>query len=135
MIPTWNESSQWLVVLISIPVGLPPVGVVLADDMEDVSLLEGQAQLPARHEGIIGGVVIEVSSNVHLRTRVYNFKVGVTCMQTHTPTSLETYHSLSVWGRFNLRARDEEEGQSAVHLLLMEKMRRDELNMTGNAFP
>lgn len=58
--------------------------------------------------------------------RVYSVKVGMACMQTggpthaHTPTSLETYHCLSVWGRFNLRARDEEEGQSAVHLLLTE---------------
>ncbi|TNN76101.1 hypothetical protein EYF80_013632 [Liparis tanakae] len=38
---------------------LPPVGVILADDMEDVSSLEGQAQLPARHKGVIGGVVVK----------------------------------------------------------------------------
>lgn len=55
------------------------------------------------------------------------------CSRAHT--SLETYHSLSVWGRFNLRARNEEEGQSAVHLLLMEKMECNELNMTGITFP
>lgn len=132
-----------MVVLVSVPVGLPPAGVVLADDVEDVSLLEGQAQLPTRNEGVIRWVIVKVSSYMHLRTdRVYNVKVGIACItdrrsltHTHAPTSLETYHSLSVRGRFNLRAWDEEEGKSAMHLLLKEKMRRNELKMTGTAFP
>lgn len=129
--PTWNKSRQRLVVLISVPVGLPPVGVVLADDMEDVSLLEGQAQLPTRQEGVIGGVVVKVSSYVHLWTGFETSRLALRVLKqafphTHTQPSLETHHSLPVWSRFNLRARDEEEGQSALHLLLMEKVRSNE---------
>lgn len=71
---TWNESSQGLVVLVSVPVGLPPVGVILADDVEDVTFLEGQSQLTTRHEGVIGGVVVKVSPYVHLRTGFYSVK-------------------------------------------------------------
>lgn len=66
--PTWNESSQGLVVLVSIPVGLPPVGVVLTDDMQDVSLLKRQSKLPAWQEGIIRWFIVKVSPNVDLRT-------------------------------------------------------------------
>lgn len=66
--PTWNESSQGLVVLGSVSVGLPPVGVVLADDMQDVTLLKGQSKLPARQEGVIRWVIVKVSPDVDLRT-------------------------------------------------------------------
>ena len=67
LIPTWNESSQGLVVLISIPVGLPPVRIILANNVKDVTLLEGQTQLPARHKGVIRGIVVKVSTYVNLR--------------------------------------------------------------------
>lgn len=50
--------------------------------------------------------------------RVYSVKVGVACMQTRSHIIRETYHSLSVRGRFSLRAWDEEKGQGAMHLLL-----------------
>lgn len=66
--PTWNKSSQGLVVFISVPVGLPPVGVILADDMQDVSLLKRQSKLPTRQEGVIRRVVVKVSPDVDLRT-------------------------------------------------------------------
>lgn len=48
---------------------------------------------------------------------------GYVCVRADRPrrSTLETYHGLSVWGRFNLSARDEKEGQSAVHLLLDER--------------
>lgn len=86
VIPTWNESSQGLVVLVPIPVGLPPVGVILADDVEDVSLLEGQAKLSTRHKGVVRGVIVEVSSYVRLR-RIYRRVVVAELCQvflTHT---------------------------------------------------
>lgn len=57
-----------MVVLVSVPVGLPPVGVVLADDVQDVSLLERQSELPARQEGVIRRVIVKVSPDVDLRT-------------------------------------------------------------------
>lgn len=91
LVPTWNESSQGLVVLISVPVGLPPVGVILADDVEDVSLLEGQAQLPTWHEGVIRGVVVKVSPYVHLRTgfttsrlALHACRQAISCRHAHT---------------------------------------------------
>lgn len=87
---TWNESSQGLVFLISIPVGLPPVGVILADDVEYVSLLEGQAQLSTRHERVIRGVIVKVSSYVHLRTEFYIIKDAVSGMQTDTAAYRKT---------------------------------------------
>ena len=92
VIPTWNESRQGLVVLVSIPVGLPPVGVILANDVEDVSLLEGQAKLSTWHKGIIRGVVVKVSSYVRLR-RIYNNRVAVTQAKS---TQLLTPHTHTI---------------------------------------
>ena len=66
---TWYQSSQRLVVLVPVPVGLPPVGIGLADDVKDVSLLEGQAQLPARHVGVVGRVVVKMGLDVHLEQK------------------------------------------------------------------
>lgn len=107
LFPTWNESSQRLVLFISIPVSLPPVGVVLADNMKDVSLLKRQSQLSTRQERVIGGVVVEVSSYVHLRTGTPLLRVtGDVAYRLRSihrqQASRGTYHSLSVWGRFNL---------------------------------
>ncbi len=85
---TWNESSQRLIVLISVPVGLPPVGVVLADDMQDVSLLEGEAELPTRHEGVVRGVVVKVSPYMHLRAG--EPRQG-RCTHTDRPTHTRTH--------------------------------------------
>lgn len=85
---TWNESSQGLVFLISIPVGLPPVGVILADDMEYISLLEGQAKLSTRHEGVIRRVVVKVRSYVHLRAGFYIVKDS--CTHADRPSHAHT---------------------------------------------
>lgn len=85
---TWNESSQGLVFLISIPVGLPPVGVILADDMEYISLLEGQAQLSTRHEGVIRRVVVKVRSHMHLTTGFYIVKDS--CTHADRPSRAHT---------------------------------------------
>lgn len=133
LFPTWNESSQRLVLFVSIPVSLPPVGVVLADNMKDVSLLKRQSELSTRQERVIGGVVVEVSSHVHLRTDMPLLPSHRwSCMQTERyPQACNnhqwgTYHSLSVWGRFNLWARDQEEGQRTMHLLLLEKKARED---------
>lgn len=68
LFPTWNESSQRLVLFVSVPISLPPVGIVLADDVQDVSLLKTQPQLSTWQERVIGGIIVEVSSHVHLRT-------------------------------------------------------------------
>lgn len=88
---TWNESSQGLVFLISIPVGLPPVGVILADDMEYISLLEGQAKLSTRHEGVIRRVVVKVRSYVHLRAGFYIVKDSCTHADRPSHTHTATY--------------------------------------------
>lgn len=63
---TRNEASEGLLVLMTFPVRLPPVGVVLASDVEDVSLLEGQAELSARHIWVLGWVIAEVCFYMHL---------------------------------------------------------------------
>ena len=66
---TWDESSQGLVVLVPVPVGLPPAGVILADDVEDVTFLERQTQLPTRQVWVIGGGVVEEGPHVHLQVQ------------------------------------------------------------------
>lgn len=66
--PTWNESSQRLVLFVSVPISLPPVGIILADNVQDVSLLKTQPQLSTWQKRVVGGIVVEVSSHVHLRT-------------------------------------------------------------------
>lgn len=126
--PTWNESSQRLVLFVSIPVSLPPVRVVLADNVKDVALLKRQPQLSTWQEWVIGGIVVEVGSYVHLRKDTPELRVAGgpagrldRYPQTRNPSaSPATYHSLSVWGRFNLGARYQQEGQRAMHLLLVE---------------
>ena len=45
---------------------LPPVGILLVDDLDDVTGLELQARLFARDEVILGGVIVELSPHVHL---------------------------------------------------------------------
>lgn len=88
LLSTWDESSQGLVVLVSIPVGLPPVWVVLADDVQDVPLLEGQPQLPTRHEGVVRGVVVKVRSYVHLRRGFNNNRFAAANRIPHAHTRL-----------------------------------------------
>ena len=61
-----NEPSQGLCPL-SVPVGLPPVRVVLADDVEDVSPLEGDAKLVARDVEIVVRGVGEMCPVVKLK--------------------------------------------------------------------
>lgn len=64
---TWNQSCKWLIVLVSVSVRLPPVWIRLTDDVEDISFLEGQAQLSTGYIGVIWGVVVEVSFYVDLK--------------------------------------------------------------------
>ena len=45
------------------------MGVVLADDVEDVSPLEGDAELVARDVEVVVGVVVEVRAEVELGER------------------------------------------------------------------
>ena len=45
---------------------LPPVVVVLGDDLNDVPDAEGDARLLARDEVVFGRVVLELSANVNL---------------------------------------------------------------------
>ena len=52
---------------LAISVGLPPVGVVLADDVEDVATLEGDAELVAGDVEIVVRGVGEVCSVVELK--------------------------------------------------------------------
>lgn len=66
---TWYKSSKWLVILISIPVSLPPVWVRLADDVENISFLEGQAKLSARHVRVIWWVIVEMWLHMDLEER------------------------------------------------------------------
>lgn len=65
---TWNESSQKLVLFVTVPISLPPVGIILADNVQDVSLLKTQPQLSTWQERVVGGIIVEVSTHVHLRT-------------------------------------------------------------------
>lgn len=76
LVPTWNESSQRLVLFVSIPVRLPPVRVVLADNVKDVSLLKRQPQLSTWQERVIGGIVVKVGSYVHLREDTVELRVA-----------------------------------------------------------
>lgn len=62
-----NEACKGLV-LLAFPVSLPPVSVVLTDDVEDVALLEADAQLPARDVGVVLGVIVKVSFHVQLQS-------------------------------------------------------------------
>ncbi len=62
---TPGSSVCYSVYSVDVPVGLPPVRVVLVDDMEDVPALEGDAQLVAgdvevviRHVGEVCAVVV-----------------------------------------------------------------------------
>lgn len=48
---------------------LPPVGILLVDDLDDVTGLELQARLFARDEVILGGVVVELRPHVHLQIK------------------------------------------------------------------
>jgi len=47
---------------------LPPVGVLLVDDLDDVACLELQPRLLARDEVVLGGVVVELRPHVHLNS-------------------------------------------------------------------
>ena len=48
---------------------LPPVGVLLVDDLDDVIRLELQPCLLARDEVVLGGVIVELRPHVHLNKR------------------------------------------------------------------
>ena len=54
---------------LAVPVGLPPVLVLPVDDVQDVSPLEGDAQLVARDVQVVVGVVVEVRAEVELAGR------------------------------------------------------------------
>lgn len=57
---------------------LPPVGVLLVDDVDDVSGLELEAGLFARDEVVLGRVVIELSPHVRLHIKInYTHKTFV----------------------------------------------------------
>jgi len=62
-----NEACKGLI-LLALPVSLPPVSILLADDVKNVALLEANAQLPARDIWVVLGVVVKVSFHVQLQT-------------------------------------------------------------------
>ena len=61
-----DESGERLVVL-ALAVRLPPVGVLLVDDVQHVALAERDAELAARNVDVVLGVVVEVRAHVHLK--------------------------------------------------------------------
>lgn len=61
-----HEPSEGLVLLLTLPVCLPPVGVLLVNNVEDVPFHERQAKFPARDVGILLGVVVVLSPHVNL---------------------------------------------------------------------
>lgn len=68
---TWHQSSQWLVILISVSVSLPPVRVRLTDYVQDVSFLEGQAELSTWYVRVVGGVIVKVGLHMDLQNQIY----------------------------------------------------------------
>jgi len=60
-----NESGERLV-LLAFAEGLPPISIVLRDDVEDVALHEADAQLFTRYVQIVLGIVIKVRLQVNL---------------------------------------------------------------------
>lgn len=92
--------------------------------MQDVTLLEGQAQLPAGHVGVVRRVVVEVRLHVDLcggRTDG-GFHTGQRLPSNSSEflRGLGTHHVLLDGERFALSAGDEHEGQEAVHVSLEE---------------
>ena len=65
--PAGNEAGESLVVL-AVAVRLPPVDVLLADDVQDVALLERDAELATRNVQVVFGVVVEQRLHVNLPT-------------------------------------------------------------------
>jgi hypothetical protein len=51
-----DEAGQG--VLLALPVGLPPVRVLLVDHVENVALVEGDAQLATRHVLVVFRLVV-----------------------------------------------------------------------------
>lgn len=63
----WNESSEELVIF-PFSVRLPPVWVVLIQDVKDIALDKGHSKLSTWNVVIFLRIVGEMRSNVHLRT-------------------------------------------------------------------
>lgn len=59
----WHQTGQSLI-FFALPVSLPPIRILLANDMQNVAFLETDAELPARYVHVVLRVVIEVSSDV-----------------------------------------------------------------------
>lgn len=86
---TRYEASEGFLILIS--VRLPPVWVVLTDDVEDVSLTKGQSQFSARHVWVVGWVVGKVCLHMHLERGWRTIS-----RQSQRNTSKKDFHSRDV---------------------------------------
>lgn len=64
-----DEPGQWLVLPLSLPIGLPPVGVVRADHMENVPLHEGYTQLSTGNVYVLLWVVVKQGFHMNLETK------------------------------------------------------------------
>ena len=60
-----NESGGGVLGVLQL--ALPPVVVVLGDDLDDVAHAEANARLLARDEVVLGGVVLKLGTHVDLR--------------------------------------------------------------------
>ena len=58
----WYQTGQS--VLLPLPVGLPPVRILLVDHVQDVALVEGDAQLSARHVVVVLRLVVDLGLEV-----------------------------------------------------------------------
>merc|ERR1719210_2697503 len=58
----WYQTGQS--VLLPLPVGLPPVRILLVDHVQDVALVEGDAQLSARHIVVVLRLVVDLGLEV-----------------------------------------------------------------------
>lgn len=80
----WGGDQAGEVSSVILHSALPPVGILLVDDLNDVSCLKFEAGLLAGDEVIRGGVIVKLGPHVHL------WRVNMLFYKQHIPESSET---------------------------------------------